>query len=155
MKNAFNITVVTCLLFGMTLGCSGGRKPIKTDYVEGKVTYKGVSVDKASVSFSPVKADTGHSAYGRTDNSGTYKIQTFLGAPGRGTTPGEYIVTISKTEGVPTGRFSMDEDGNRIEVDEVRNLLPVVYNSAATTPLRATVTSGGPNKFDFDLVDEP
>ena len=154
MKHAFYFVMIAalCTIFGCG---GGGMKPIKTEYIEGKVTYKGQPVAIASLVFSPVKEGEGHPAYGITDSSGTYRIQTSLGAPGRGTTPGEYIVRISKTEGVPTGQFSTDPEGNRLAMVNTRHVLPVIYDSAATSPLRATVTQGGPNKFDFDLVDKP
>jgi len=153
MKRAFYFVVFVALC--VLLGCGGGRKPIKTDYVEGIITYKDAPVSSASVNFSPVQSGVGHPAYGFTDSAGAYRIQTFLGAPDRGTTPGEYIVSVSKSEGVSTGRFTADEDGNRFEEYDTRSLLPEIYSSAATSPLRATVTAGGPNKFDFELVDKP
>ena len=152
MKHAFYFVIFVALC--TTLGC-GDRKPIKTDYVEGTITYKGTPVTGASLAFSPVKEGEGHPAYGMTDSSGIYKIQTFLGAPDRGTTPGEYVVTVTKSEGVPTGRFNVDDDGNRLEIVDSRSVLPTIYNDLTKTPLRATVTKGGPNKFDFDLVDKP
>ena len=153
MKHAFYFVVLVTLC--APLGCGGGRKPIKTDYVEGTITYKGAPVTGASLAFSPVKEGEGHPAYGATDSSGNYKIQTFLGAPDKGTTPGEYIVTISKSVGVPTGRFNVDDDGNRLEIVDTKSVFSEVYNDMTRTPLRATVTKGGPNKFDFDLVDKP
>ena len=152
MKHAFYFVMIVALC--TTLGC-GGTKAIKTEYIEGKVTYKGEPVAGVSIAFSPVNAGEGNPAYGGTDSSGKYKIQTTLGAPGKGTTPGEYIVLVNKTKGVPTGRFDVDSDGNRYEVSDVRSVLPEIYNDRAKTPLRATVTKGGPNKFDFDLVDKP
>lgn len=153
MKHFFNFIVLVTVC--TTLGC-GGTKPIKTDYVEGKVTYKGAPVANASINFSPAAEGQGNSATGQTDDLGNYKLQTFLGAPGRGTTPGEYIVTINKMESVPSGKFTTDTDGNRHEVvEETRSLVPNVYTSRTTSPLRATVVGGGPNKFDFDLVDKP
>jgi hypothetical protein len=152
MKNTFSTIVIAMFLLGMTLGCSGGRKPIKTEFIEGTVTYKGAHVAQASINFFPANAGEGDPAYGFTDASGTYKIQTFLGAPDKGTTPGEYIVTISKTEGVATGQFVV-LDGTRMEEYDTRSVLPVKYNNAGTSPLRATVTSGGSNKFDFELTD--
>ena len=153
MKNIFNYAIVVVFLICSVTGC--GSKVLKTDYVEGTVTYKGEPVITASLAFSPVKAGEGHPAYGITDKSGIYKIQTFLGAPDKGTTPGEYIVTVSKSIGVPTGQFGIDPEGNRIEFMNAKSVLPLNYRDTATSPLRATVTSGGPNKFDFELVGEP
>ena len=153
MKRTFNITFVSLFLLAMTLGCGGGRQSIKTDFVEGTVTYKGAPVSGASINFSPVSTGAGSPAYGITNGSGSYKIQTLLGASDRGTTPGEYIVTVAKSESIPSGRFEADSDGNRYEVMSSRSLIPEIYSSVGTSTLRATVKSGGPNKFDFELID--
>jgi hypothetical protein len=153
MKNLFQIivsfTVLTWILF--IIGCHGSSV-IKTDVVEGTVTYQGIPVADANISFSPVL--NGSPAYGRTDSQGKYKLQTLLGAVDQGTTPGEYVVIINKSENVPTGKKEIDPDGKEVDITVSKPLLPAVYSSATTTPLKATVVSGK-NVFDFDLVDSP
>ncbi|MDR0610828.1 MAG: carboxypeptidase-like regulatory domain-containing protein [Planctomycetaceae bacterium] len=144
----FFITL-TWILF--IIGCNGSSV-IKTDVVEGTITYKGVPVADANISFSPVS--NGSPAYGRTDSQGKYKLQTPLGAVDQGTTPGEYVVIINKSENIPTGKKEIDPDGKEVDIMTSKSLLPTVYSSATTTPLKATVVSGK-NVFDFDLVDFP
>ncbi|MDR2704993.1 MAG: hypothetical protein LBC02_04360 [Planctomycetaceae bacterium] len=151
MKNILfsGFLIIIVLVFN---GC--GRSPIKTDYVEGTVTYKGEPVPDATICFSPVEKGKGSPAYGITDKQGKYKIQTFLGNPNRGTTPGEYIVLITKVETYNTGKKGHLEDGTEYEITDSRGLLPPVYSSTIFSPLRATVVADEQNKFDFVLQDE-
>ncbi|MDR2755978.1 MAG: hypothetical protein LBC20_09750 [Planctomycetaceae bacterium] len=153
MKIFFQIIVffitLTWILF--IIGCNGSSV-IKTDVVEGTITYKGVPVTDANISFSPVS--NGSPAYGRTDSQGKYKLQTLLGAVDQGTTQGEYVVIINKTENIPTGKKEIDPDGKEVDIMVSKSLLPTIYSSATTTPLKATVISGK-NVFDFNLVDSP
>ena len=141
--------MIAMLLLAITLGCGG---PIRTEYIEGTVTYNGVPVASAAVNFSPV--GEGNPAYGTTDDSGVFRIQTHLGAPDRGTTQGEYIVTIRKVEPIPSGIFATDPYGHQYEVIERRrSLLPRIYNVPSTSPLRVEVKRGT-NRFEFDLVGD-
>lgn len=142
------IVLTWILLFS---GCNGSSV-IKTDEVEGTVTYKGTPVSDANIAFSPIS--NGSPAYGRTDSQGKYKLQTLLGAVDQGTTPGEYVVIINKSENIPTGKKEIDSDGKEVDVMTSRSLLPTVYSSATTTPLKVTVVSGK-NVFNFDLIDSP
>ena len=149
-----HFSLFVLFLFVVTLGCGGGQRAIKTEFIEGTITYNGTPVGGASINFFPVNTGVGNPAYGFTNASGIYRIQTALGAPDRGTTPGEYVVTVSKSEGFRTGRFITDEEGNRLEEYDTRSVLPEIYGDPTTSPFRATVVSGR-NTFDFDLVDNP
>lgn len=136
--------------FAVVLTGCGGGSVLKTEYVEGTVTYKDAPLTEASIAFSPVDASKGTPAYGRTDAQGKYKLQTQLGAVNKGTTPGEYVVIISKSENVPTGKQEKDSDGNMVDITETKTLVPTIYGSATKSPLRATVVKGK-NTFDFTL----
>ena len=152
MRNIF-YCVVLIVSSLCVLGC--GAK-VKTEFVEGTVTYKGAPVEGADISFSPVDISGGASpAYGKTDAQGKYKIQTQQGATYAGTTPGEYKVAIAKTVGIPTGEKITNPMGEVYEVMRYEEVLPQAYYYITSTPLRATVTAGGPNKFDFDLEGNP
>ena len=150
MRNIFNFAILT--VFSLYVFGCGERNA--TEYIEGTVTYKGAPVEEANISFSPT-ASEGVSAFGHTDAKGKYVIQTLHGAVGRGTTPGEYKVTITKTVGIPTGEKRKIPGGSEFEVMKYEEMLPKAYVSITSTPLTVTVTKGGPNKFDFDLVDKP
>jgi len=140
------------VLIAFVAGCGGSS--LKTYRVEGTVTHNGSPVEGASVTFTP--ADTsGSTAGGRTDAAGKYTLMTSFGA--NGAEPGTYTVTISKREGVPTGRkilSSEGPDGAEVEVDEkvLRDMLPVQYGSAQTSPFKdIKVEAKSLNTFDFAL----
>jgi len=111
------------------------------------VTYNGAPLPGASVSFAPATEGQGNPAYGRTDAEGRYTLQTLLGNPDAGTTPGEYRVAIRKTEEIPA-----TEDGKELRQSiDPKSLIPVRYGSYGKSELTATVEKGKPNVFDFAL----
>ena len=141
------LAVVVCgmLLIG---GCSGSGR-IKTNIVEGTITYEGQPLEGATISFTPTGSE-GDPAYAQTDAQGKYKLQTLRGEVDAGTTAGEYIVTISKYNFVPTGGKLKTDSGEL--VDETKPVLatPDVYMNQEKTPFKKTVVRGK-NKFDFEL----
>ena len=132
-----------------TLGC--GSKGIKTDVVTGKVTFNGEVLADASVRFSPV-ASGGNIGYGKTDENGVYKLQTLLGEAEAGTTPGDYIITVSKSFNVGTGKFQEGPDGGPpIEIMDPVEMIPANYSDKTKSELRFTVVAGKKNEFDIPL----
>lgn len=146
------IACVPIFLLGLFfLGCTGGTSAIKTDSVVGAITdVDGSPLAGASVNFSPVTQSAGNPAYAITDQNGKYQLQTLLGKPGAGTTPGEYVVTISKSEMIPTGQKEKDSDGNMVDVLVPKSLIPAAYGSAEKSPFKVNVVSGK-NEFNFQL----
>ena len=137
--------MVLCLF-----GCNKS-KAIKTDLVEGVITMDGSPLAGASVTFSPVSPD-GNMGVGTTDSAGLYKIQTLQGAAGAGTTPGDYTVTVSKKDAKPSGKQEMSEsEGKMIDIMTYTEVVPQKFTDKKTTPHKATVVAGVPNKFDFDV----
>lgn len=133
-------------------GCSGSG-PINTDSVEGKITLGGAPVEGANVMFTPATEGQGSPAYATTDAQGHYQLQTLQGAPGAGTTPGQYKVTVSKVEMVKTGETTKTPEGKDEEVTEPKEVLPLKYKFLQDTPLTASVEAGKANVFDFDLKE--
>ena len=132
-------------------GCSDGK--LKTTPVTGTIKYKGEPVSGATVSFSPTKEGAGDGAVGRTDDKGVYKLQTAKGNVDAGTTPGEYIVMVTKSESVETGVTRTDSTGAVIPEMTSKRMLPAKYATPGT-PLKATVTGKKKdNVFNFDLED--
>ncbi|MDR3110995.1 MAG: carboxypeptidase-like regulatory domain-containing protein [Planctomycetaceae bacterium] len=129
-------------------GCSDGK--IKTNGVTGTVTYDGSPLAGATVIFSPVTDGQGNPAVGETDEKGVYVLQTILGNFGAGTTPGDYTVTVTKTELKKTGKKTTDGDGVVHEETKPVSVIPEKYAQAATSGFTATVKSGS-NTFDFNL----
>jgi len=146
-KNGGLLLGVICIIT-LVLVCGCERRPIRTENVEGTVTFQGKPLAGAAMGFSPT--GTGNPAYGSTDENGKYVIQTFLGAPNAGTTPGKYAVTISKIEMVPTGRTFVSEDGATVEMTSERQLIPSIFLTSQTTPIIVTVERGK-NVIDIDL----
>jgi len=146
--------IVACAILSLLLSNGCKSQGIDTEKVHGTITYKGQPVEGANVMFTPVDNKSGGSpAVGITDKEGHYVLQTLQGKPGAGTTPGEYIVTVSKSESVPTGEKVTTPEGKTQEVVKSRDVLPQKYKSPTASPLRATVKDGQENKFDFDLTD--
>lgn len=98
---------------------------------------KGDRHAKCNAANGPVEG--GHPATGETDNEGNYSLTTFK--VGDGAVPGEYIVTVQK--------LLADEKGGVYA--EHRLVTPARYANASHSDLRAKVTSGESNEFDFTL----
>jgi len=141
------LAVIICAML-LTCGCSGSGR-IKTNIVEGTITYEGQPLEGATVSFTPTGSQ-GDPAYAQTDAQGKYKLQTLRGEVDAGTTAGEYIVTISKYDFIPTGRKLRQDDGSLADETVPKLATPEVYMNQKETPFKATVVKGK-NKFDFKL----
>lgn len=130
-------------------GCSGPSKA-PMEYVEGVVTLDGTPVEKAFVTFSPKTPGTGEGASGYTDARGVYKLSSGSGAPEKGTTPGEYTITVTKYESVPLPKPQRSDSGDDMITHTSKNVLPKVYEKQKTSTLSATVQKGS-NKIDLEL----
>lgn len=143
------------VLSAWTLTGCGSRGP-EVEFVEGVVLLDGEAVDGATIFFIPHaeggEAAKGLPAAGRTKADGTFRLNATAGArAGAGTAIGTYAVTVVKQEGPPipepdASGFLPPAPPNM----EVRDVVPKVYGSADTSPLRATVVPGK-NAFRFEL----
>ena len=139
--------VAVCVIL-MTCGCSGSGR-IKTNIVEGTITYEGQPLAGATISFTPT-GNEGDPAFAQTDAQGRYKLQTLRGEVNAGTTAGEYVVTISKYDFVPTGRKLRTDDGEMVDETVPKLAIPEIYLDQGKTQFKRTVVKGR-NKFDFEL----
>lgn len=149
----FFASVLTVCALVLLTGC-GGSNVLKTNRVEGTVTYNGAPLANASITFYP--EDEGATpAIGKTDENGKYLLQTLQGAVDAGTTPGKYLVTISKKESVPSGRKVRGGDNYDEMVEEMisKETLPVKYTAKQSSGFEATVEAKKVNTFNFDLTD--
>jgi len=146
MRDVFSFGLVLIALAAVC-GCAGDGK-ISTNIVEGTVTFNGQPLVGATVNFHPT--DGGHAAFGNTDAQGRYRLQTLLGRVDAGTTAGEYTVTVSHFDNVPTGRQVRGDDGEIYDETISRPGIPEVYMDRNRTPFTRTVVSGR-NTFDFAL----
>ena len=150
MNNIFRATGLTFLAsLTLLVGCGDGA--IDTEQARGTITYEGQPVVGANVMFSPVTKGQGSPAYATTDEEGEFVLQTLQGAPGAGTTPGEYKVTVSKVKMVPTGRTRVTPEGTKEAIEEPEEVLPLQYKFQSRTPLTASVKENEENVFEFAL----
>ncbi|MEX2172764.1 MAG: carboxypeptidase-like regulatory domain-containing protein [Pirellulaceae bacterium] len=135
----------------VAIGC-GSPALDGTVAVNGTVTYKGQPVEGATVMFMP-DGDR-RAASGMTDASGRFQLTTLT--PEDGAMPGNYKVTVSKTEITatrPSGDAPPPTENPQWPPLTTAELLPVKYKLADTSGLTAEVASGATNDFPFDLVD--
>lgn len=144
-------TITLVLLLLSVFGC-GKNKPIRTEAVTGVVTLDGVPVEGANIVFSP--KDGGNPGYGISGPGGAYTLQTLLGASGKGTTTGEYAVSVTKNESVLSGETRTLENGKIMQIMKPKALLPEVYSSEKSTPITFAVKSGS-NQFNIELKSKP
>jgi hypothetical protein len=136
------------------LGCSGDTKLEGTVGVTGTVTQKGAPLAGAVVTFSPTTPGA-RAASGTTDATGTFTLTTL--SPGDGAFPGDYQVTITKTETV--GKVYTQDEANAYYAQnqayppspEVKNVIDAKYASAETSGLNASVKEGEPSDLKFDV----
>jgi hypothetical protein len=165
------VPVVSLIIF--VSGCDSG---LRTEYVEGIVTLDGNPLDGALVTFIPSGAEA-KIASGATNAKGKYVLTTQEGGrPGRGTTQGDYKVTIAKRKPAEddrnTASAAVEPQKSSNEPPSVREMAaldaqrrtrglpppyayitPKKYNSVETSGFTATVVRGK-NRFNFDMVND-
>jgi hypothetical protein len=165
MRNQCWCLTVWVLLFVVS-GCNSG---LRTEYVEGVVTLDGEPIEGALVTFHPSGEETLIAA-GDTDANGKYVLTAPEGGkPGRGTTLGDYKVTISKRKptvdtsvaaepvkltGPPSAQEMAAGDMARRQAGlppPFAYITPKEYNNPKTSGFTATVVRGK-NRFNFDMV---
>ena len=151
MRNILPFVLIFALV--PLVGCGDGR--LQTIRVTGTVTFQGEPLAEAMVAFSPAVEGEGHPAVGTTDANGRFTLQTQMGAAGAGTTPGDYVVTITKWEVVAVAA-RVDEDtrgaADTAPPPSPRSLIPERFASPLTSGLTATVSREN-TVFNFDLTD--
>lgn len=153
------------ILFPLLLGLCGIVGCQKTSKLDGLVPASGVvmfdnaPVEGATVAFAPLPGGTGEkrTATATTDAKGRFSMMTLN--PGDGVFPGEYVVTISKTEQAGEAKPSVTKEGlvveGRTQSDgQYRDLLPVKYKEGKTSELKVTIAEKGDKKIEFKLEGE-
>ena len=151
-------TAVAMIAFLIMPGC--GRSGLDLQMVEGVVTINGEPLAGATVGFSPLIPGQGLPATGATVADGTFRLTaTRGGTPDKGTTVGDYAVTISKVELLPDplwDNLKPGETPSRPRQMQYRYVVPKAYESITTSGLKATVKKGV-NKgdaFRYDLKSD-
>lgn len=133
-------------------GC--GKKPVGGKAVTGQVTYNGVPVAGATVTF---LSPSGTPGFAMTDAEGKYSART---SQGPGLPAGSYQVTVTKIEtGEPQNTVSEQDPAYVPPGPDApppappKDLLPAKYKSPDSSGLTATVGDSGQNEFSFPLTD--
>ncbi|MEN1680848.1 MAG: hypothetical protein AAGJ46_14770 [Planctomycetota bacterium] len=133
------------------VGC-GGNKVVP---VAAKVTLDGQPLPDAAVSFFRASGEEGRAAFGMTDAEGVAQLTTF--EPFDGAMPGNYTVVVVKAP-KDTNSFetiaASDNPADLMRMSSgagvrrqarryrVRTVIPTLYASAGTTPLKCSVEYG-------------
>jgi hypothetical protein len=149
---------ITVLLAGIALmvilGCGDDTGLAKRYSVTGKVTYKGESVKKGIITFTP-DDPSGRAANGFIEDG--YYALTTLGDRD-GALPGSYKVSITAREADYTQVDATAKGGAPRQKDIVsankaaKYLIPAKYGSIQTSGLAAKVEEKS-NQYNFDLKD--
>ena len=109
------------------------------------------------MTFHPEKKEQGRVATGLTDEDGVFQLQTFVADDGA--VPGDYRVTVIKTEALAAPPVAGDPGKhkewmmktmfNRSKQKARATPLPKEYADPATTPLRVHVPSEGQVKLEL------
>lgn len=142
-----NYSCMFMVAFVFICGC--GTPPFQP--ISGMVTLDGKPLPHCKVGFFPdvteFKPDTHGFAFGMSNEKGEYEAQHPKGD--KGIYAGKYKVFFEAW---------VDKKGNPISPESkpsevpggVKNCVPAKYESPETTPITASVGSGG-GKFNFDL----
>jgi hypothetical protein len=145
----------------MTLsgGCSGGDS-LPKERLSGTVTLDGQPLEQGTIRFMPTAQENASTSTETIITSGAYEIPASTGL-----LPGPYQVSISAVEEAkgstpapkvrrgpgydPVGGTGVEEATADVRM---RELIPAKYNIKST--LKADVTKGGKNVFDFPLMSK-
>ena len=107
------------------------------------------------MTFSPVAGSTARAASATTDKDGRFQLTTLKG--GDGAMPGDFLVTVTKTETV--GKAYTQEEANEYynkfqkqpPSPEIKSVVDQKYSKGETSGLKATVKKGEKNDFTFEV----
>ncbi|MDR1491722.1 MAG: hypothetical protein LBT05_03230 [Planctomycetaceae bacterium] len=150
-----NQWIVFSLLI-LIAGCNNSGKLEGLVPASGTATYNNQPVDQATIMFSPKAGETtARAASATTDAKGNFKMTTLN--PGDGVFPGNYAVTIEKTETVGEYREEPIPNSDRtklIDTRQIKDLLPVKYNNTNTTDLSVSISEKGNKEIVLELSGE-
>ena len=135
---------ITAVVILCLAGC--GRSGPDVQMVVGMVTIDGEPLVGATVGFSPLIAGQGLPATGGTLSDGRFRLTaTRGGAIEKGTSVGDYAVSISKVELLPDPKWDNLKPGEMPTAPReirYRYVVPKAYESITTSGLKATVKKG-------------
>ncbi|MDR2642573.1 MAG: carboxypeptidase-like regulatory domain-containing protein [Planctomycetaceae bacterium] len=140
----------------LIVGCNQSGQLEGLVPASGTVTFNGQPIDQAMIIFSPQTGEnTARAASATTDAKGNFTMMTLN--PGDGVFPGDYLVTVEKTE--ITGEYRQeptpDSDKSKlIDTRQIKDLLPVKYSNINTTDLSVSISEKGNKKIVLELSGE-
>jgi hypothetical protein len=140
----FHISLAVVFLAMALSGCSRGTPSA----VSGKVLLDGQPLPGASVQLVPA----GNAAHGMhsqtTDADGNFRFAE-SGNSNNPIQPGSYVLLVSKSE-LPEGADSLPGGG----MGATRELVPVIYQDRARSPLKAEITSANTELPTLELKSD-
>lgn len=124
------ISILLFLLMPFLFGCAPSK--LETQLINGTVSFDGKPISNAKITFFP-KSEGGMIAAAASDEQGRFIVNSLYGEPGKGAVAGDYTVTVSWLE--------VHENEGTGEIRS-RELLPLLYTNAETTPLEASIQKG-------------
>ena len=131
------------------IGLSGCSQGPAYQRVKGTITFDGEPLTLATVSFIPVDLSQGTLfANGKTDENGDFTLTASQsGLSEKGTTAGDYFVTITRFQDKP----SRHEPSDYGPVPVYDSLIPKKYGNQNTSELKVVVERKRLNEFTFEL----
>lgn len=137
--------VLLTIVAATSAGC-GFRQP--TAQVTGTVTFEGEPIEQGTIVF---EGKDLRPATGKIENGKI--IDCFTHDPGDGVPVGKHKVAIQATNTGGSAVVSSPEEKTSTDyMGGGESLIPDRYTNPATSGLTATVTSSGPNEFEFKLT---
>ena len=154
-RRAIVILFLTCITLSI-IGCGSKGRLSGLVPGHGVVHYENAPLTAASITFHPVKNDGAmRGASALTDENGYFKLMTLN--PNDGIAPGEYVVTVMKSELPPP----LDPEIMQKMMDglippappetAIKHLVNPKYADAKTSGINVTIGSKGDKKIELRL----
>ncbi|ODU01246.1 MAG: hypothetical protein ABS79_02025 [Planctomycetes bacterium SCN 63-9] len=159
MVNKAVMSVWVILVLGMLQGCGSGDN-LPREPISGTVSLDGEPLESGNITFTPASnTETSAASAAITSISeGRFSLDAAVGL-----VPGKYVVIISSpVAGKPAAPAKSRRSApgvadtvsgtgadDAVEEPPTREIIPIKYNTQST--LKADVTKGGPNQFEFSL----
>lgn len=158
MKIPLLLTFAVAIPLLSGCGSSKAEYPAKVFPVTGQIMWQGQPVAGADVVF--FNPDTNRSAFGRTDDSGKYKLTTF--ESNDGAVAGRQIVTVSKIEAITEAPFADMDSADYVPPETIqpkrgkkpekpKSLIPEKYGAQSSSNLVVVVEETKKNVADLKL----
>lgn len=152
------VSFVVCLALAAVIGCSGGsdkykKSRPKTVKATGTVLYRNQPLaDAIIVCFPTATGEKAVAASAYTDADGNFSLQAF--PPDKGAVPGDYQVTIQKTEEAPATPAASGPDAHDAPPPPApKPLIPAKYAKVETSGLMLKIPEDGVSDVKFELKD--